>query len=311
MRLIVTGAAGFIGRSVAAAARAHGHTVTAVVRRAGAPIPDGCSAAVADLAIAEAITPHAAVADAVIHCAASLHGDAEAQARETIGATRQLVAAMRATGPSRIVLLSSLAVYDRAALPAGGVVDEAAPLEARPEVRGPYLAAKLAQEALVSDESAGLDWRILRPGLVFGPGRTWFYDLGLQAHPRLWVSLAGAADLPLTFVENCAQAAVAAVEQPVGRFAVPIFDDDRPTRRAYLRALATRAQPSPAIVDVPWAALAGGARLANVFGVDAGMLHPARLAARCKPLRYSNAAAKARLGWTPAVPMPDALSRSL
>jgi nucleoside-diphosphate-sugar epimerase len=311
MRLVVTGAAGFIGRAVADAARAQGHTVTAVMRRVGPSAPDDCAIAVVDLAVPGAIAPYLEGADAVIHCAASLGGDADTQARETIGATRELVAAMRVAGPSRVVLLSSLAVYDLAALPVGAVLDDASPIETRPEIRGPYIGAKLAQEALVQDEATGLDWRILRPGLVFGPGRTWFYHLGLHLHPRLWLSLAGAAELPLTYVENCARAAVAAAVQPEGRLAVPIFDDDRPTRRAYLRALAARVRPSPAIIDVPWAALSSGARLANIAGAQAGMLHPSRLAARCKPLRYSNAAAKARLGWTPGVPMTEALARSI
>jgi nucleoside-diphosphate-sugar epimerase len=110
------------------------------------------------------------------------------------------------------------------------------------------------------------------------------------------VSLAGAAELPLTYVGNCAEAIVAAAEAPEGGWVVNVVDDDRLTRAAYLRALARAATPSPLVVDLPWAVLRAGGRSANLVGVHAGMLHPARLAARCQPLRYTNAAARA-LGW--------------
>ncbi len=310
MHLVVTGAAGFIGRAVVAAALARGHRVTAVVRRAGTA-PAGATTVTADLASPGALTPHLAGVDAVVHCAASLGGDEAAQHRDTVTATAQVADALRAAGLSRLVLLSSFAVYDIAALAPGAVLDEQSPICADGAERGPYIDAKLAQEALVRDPARGLDWRILRPGLVFGPGRTWFYHLGLHLHPRLWVSLAGAAELPLTYVGNCAEAIVAAAEAPEGEWVVNVVDDDRLTRAAYLRALARAATPSPLVVDLPWAVLRAGGRSANLVGVHAGMLHPARLAARCQPLRYTNAAARARLGWRPRVAMADAMARSL
>jgi 2-alkyl-3-oxoalkanoate reductase len=310
MQLVVTGAAGFIGRAVVAAALARGHRVVAVTRRPGAA-PAGATAVTVDLAAPGAFAPHLAGADAVIHCAASLGGDDAAQRRDTIAATVQVADAMRAAGLTRLVLLGSFAVYDIAALAPGAVLDEQSPVCTDGAARGPYIDAKLAQEGIVRDPVRGLDWRILRPGLVFGPGRTWFYHLGLHLHPRLWVSLAGAAELPLTYVENCAEAVVAAAEAPVGGMVVNVVDDERRTRSEYLRALAAHATPSPLVVDLPWAVLRTGARAANLVGVHAGMLHPARLSARCQPQRYTNAEARARLAWRPRIAMADAIARSV
>lgn len=310
MQLVVTGAAGFIGRAVVAAALARGHRVVAVVRRPGVAL-EGAAVVAADLATPGALAPHLAGADAVIHCAASLDGDEAAQRRDTIEATVQVADAMRAAGLTRLVLLSSFAVYDIARLAPGALLDEQSPVCADGAERGPYIDAKLAQERVACDPARRLDARVVRPGLVFGAGRTWFYHLGLHLHPRLWVSLAGAAELPLTYVENCAEAIVAAAEAPNGGGVVNIVDDARPTRAAYLQALAGHATPSPLVVDLPWSVLRAGARGANGLGVTAGMLHPARLAARCQPQRYTNAAAQARLAWRPRVAMADAIARAL
>jgi 2-alkyl-3-oxoalkanoate reductase len=311
MHLLVTGAAGFLGRAVVDAAVAHGHHVTAIVRtRRGTP-PAGVSEIVTDLARPDALAPHLAGVDAVIHCAASLDGDAATQRRDTIEATEQVVTSMSRAGARRIVLASSFAVYDFARLRAGDQLDEWSALAVNGADRGPYIDAKLAQEATVRNAARDLDWRILRPGLVFGPGRTWFYDLGLQAHPRWWITLAGEAELPLTFVGNCADAFVAAAESPTGRIVANIVDDELPTRRHYARAVAAASKPPPFVSGLSWAALSLAARAANLVGVTAGMLHPERLAARCLPLRYSNAVAKDAWGWRPTVPIPDAVARSL
>ncbi len=306
LRLLVTGAGGFIGGAVVRAALARGHHVTRVVRTRLAPALAGTETIVADLSVAGALEGALVGVDAVIHCAASLAGGPDEQARDTLAATTQLLTAMTGSGAARLVLVSSLAVYDYRALPAGARLDETSPLEGDAASRGPYVGAKLAQEQLVRAR-APLDWRIVRPGLVFGPGRGWFYHLGMPAPGGLWLALAGGAELPLTHVDNCAGAILAAAEAPAGRVVANIVDDQRPTRAAYMRALAAATAPGTRVVDVPWPLLAAGGGVAHRLGLTPGMLHPARLAARCKPLTYDNTVARQALGWRPAVPMPEAL----
>ena len=307
LRLLVTGAAGVLGGAVARAAATRGHEVIRLVRASGAAERPGQRTVVADLSTPDAAAGALEGVDAVVHCAASLTGGPDLQARDTIAATENLVARMHTSGVGRIVLVSSYAVYDYRALPAGGRLDEATPLERDPATRGPYVEAKLTQEQIVREAGAALDWRIVRPGLVFGPGRGWFYHLGMPIGSRVWLALAGGAELPLTHVDNCAEAIVAAASSPTGRVAVNIVDDARPTRTAYMRALATATAPGVRVVDLPWAVLAAGGAVASAAGVTPGMLNPARLAARCKPLTYDNAAAKAAFGWQPSLPMAEAL----
>ena len=306
LRILVTGAGGFIGGAAVRAALGRGHRVTRLVRTAPASAAAGQETVVADLSAAGPLAQAIAGHDVVIHCAASLAGGAPEQARDTLAATAHLLAAMRDAGVGRLVLVSSFAVYDHRALPVGARLDETSPLEADAAARGPYVEAKLAQEQLVR-AAAGLDWRIVRPGLVFGPGRGWFYHLGMPAPGGVWLALSGQAELPLTHVDNCAGAVVAAAETAASGVVANVVDDVRPTRLAYMRALAAATAPGTRVVDVPWTLLAAGGRMANLMGLTPGMLHPARLAARCKPLTYDNAVAKTALGWRPALPMDVAL----
>lgn len=309
LRLLVTGAGGFIGGEVVRAALARGHHVTRLRRTAPVPAlaPAEAGTIVADLSVPGALEGALVGLDAVIHCAASLSGGPDEQGRDTLTATAHLLASMTASGVGRLVLVSSLAVYDYRALPAGARLDETSPLESDAANRGPYVAAKLAQERLVR-AGALRDWRIVRPGLVFGPGRGWFYHLGMPAPGGLWLALAGGAELPLTHVDNCAGAIVAAAEASAAGVVANIVDDHRPTRAAYMRALAAATAPGTRVVDVPWPLLAAGGSVANRLGLTPGMLHPARLAARCKPLTYDNTTAKQALGWRPAVAMDAALT---
>lgn len=304
LRLLVTGARGFIGAAVVRAAVARGHRVVRLIRGAAATETPGVDTAVVDLGAPEAasaLVPVLSGCDAVVHCAASLGGGPDEHARDTVAATRHLVAAMGQTGVRRMALVSSFAVYDYRALAAGARLDETSPLDADLEARGPYAGAKLAQERLVQDAGAALDWRIVRPGLVYGPGRGWFYHLGMPAPGGLWLAFAGQAELPLIHVDSCARAIVAAAEAPAGRVMANLVDDARPTRLAYMRALADATAPGTRLVDVPWGVLSAGGRVANALGVSSGMLHPARLAARCKPLTYDNAVARRVFDWTPGV----------
>lgn len=317
MRLLVTGAGGFIGRHVTAQALARGLAVRAMVR--SSPVPtEGAELVRHDLRESEGLASLLAGVDAVVHCAGSLHSTVAEQEGDTVAGTRNLVAAMEEAGVSRLVLLSSFAVYDHSALTVGSTVTESSPIDRNPAARGPYPAAKLAQEEIVT-RSSQIRWTILRPGLVFGPDRTWFHHLGMRLTPRMWITLAGSAQLPLAFVGNCADAALDALVSPrAERQTVNIVDDDLPTRGAYVAALAASTSPPPRVTDVPWAVLRAASSsswgIAHGLLRDAlqppGILHPHRLDARCKPLKYRNALAKDVLGWRPRLGWRDALEQS-
>ena len=133
--ILVTGAAGFLGRHAVAAARARGHRVRALVR--GESVPEGwrkdtmISVVLTDLAVASpALDAALDGVDAVIHAAASLGGDKAVQNRDTLLATETLLAAMVRTRPApRLVLVSSISVYSAMFIAEGSRVDENTPLE--------------------------------------------------------------------------------------------------------------------------------------------------------------------------------------
>jgi nucleoside-diphosphate-sugar epimerase len=212
-------------------------------------------------------------------------------------------------------------VYDYWKMPAESVLDEESPLEENFDARAPYIRVKQEQEDLIREHAAARKWRwtILRPAIVFGKGRTWFHHLGMQLSAGRWVCLAGDALLPLTYVENCADAILSALESEAANGAtLNIVDDDLPRRRRYVETLAERASPRPSIIGVPWAMLNSAASIASWINRTLllgkaplpDILRIASVCERCKPLRYSNERAKEKLGWTPKWNLEEGLKRS-
>lgn len=319
LTLVITGAGGFVGRHTVAAARARGHAVLAMVRRE-ASIPrewrgdTGIKPIVLDLgdAAAEDLATHLSGTDAVIHATAGMGGNDAGHARDTIGPTEVLLAALAvlADGPGaaraslpKLVLVSSLSVYDGQALPAGSVLDEGAPLEAHPQTRDAYCRAKLAQEALCREAAGaiGFDLAVLRPGAIFGAGRLWNGHLGHPVGPVL-IRLEGTGEVPVCHVTHCAAALVLAAEAPAGTVGtINVIDTDRPDRAGYVRALRDGGWPR-LVVTLPWGLLAGAGRILGMLGLGSrlpGLLRPAVLHARMKPLRYDTARLQALPGWEP------------
>ncbi|HVY45025.1 MAG TPA: NAD(P)-dependent oxidoreductase, partial [Minicystis sp.] len=141
--------------------------------------------------------------------------------------------------PPRVVLVSSFGVYGVADLPRGAVVDEDTPLEPHPARRDVYSQAKLRQEKLFRDYERrhGLSLVVLRPGVIYGPrGPALSSRVGLNL-AGLFLSLGGGNTLPLSYVDNCAEAIALAAEKPEAQGRVfNVHDDDLPTCAAYLAA---------------------------------------------------------------------------
>jgi nucleoside-diphosphate-sugar epimerase len=326
MKVLVTGGNGFIGRHVVAKARERGHGVRVLVRPCAEAAPSSAPRDDVEFVQRDLRQPGGLVAavegvDAVVHCAAAMGGDLATQLAVTVEGTRNLLAAMKQAGVRHIAGLSSFAVYDYLQLPDGALLDEDSPLDEHFDARAPYIQAKRIQEDLIREQAGASGWRwtILRPGIVYGKGRTWFHHLGMQLSPGRWVCLAGDSLLPLTHVESCAGAVLDALANEAANGAtLNIVDDDLPGRRRYMDALAQRTSPRPSITGVPWALLDRAARAASwtnrtlLLGKAPlpDLLLPASLHARCKPLRYSNQRAKQVLGWKPRWNLEEGLDRS-
>jgi nucleoside-diphosphate-sugar epimerase len=259
--------------------------------------------------------------DAVVHLAAAKEGSFEEQYRGTVVGTSKLLEAMDRTGALRLVLLSTFSLFDYLHISAGERIDENSPLEPDPRQRDPYARTKLMQEESVRDfeRDRGAAVTVLRAGVVYGRDQLWNPRLGVALRSTLWLRIGNRAQIPLTYVENCAEAIVRAAEceEAVGR-TLHIVDDDPPTQRAYAEAVAERMVPRPRMISLSWSLMRALARLAWEFDrrllgdrvALPGVLVPARLHARFKPLRYSNEHARRTLGWVPRYDFAAALDRS-
>jgi nucleoside-diphosphate-sugar epimerase len=231
-------------------------------------------------------------------------------------ATRNLIEAFLHNGnPKRFVNVSSFAVYSNLGLKRGAVLDETCPLEDSPQQRfDPYAFGKLKQEEIVRKYGTEkkLPYVIVRPGTVFGAGKQALTGrIGIDTF-GFFMHLGGSNQLPLTFVDNCADAIVlAGLKRGVEGEVFNIVDDESITSREFLTAH-KRAVGNYFSVRVPYpVAYLSSLAWENYAKWSKGQLPPVfnqrRCAAEWKGNRFSNAKIRNRLGWRPRVPMNKAL----
>jgi nucleoside-diphosphate-sugar epimerase len=221
--------------------------------------------------------------------------------------------------PKRFVNVSSFAVYSTLSLKRCDLLDESCPLEDAPQERfDAYGFGKLKQEELVKEYGSKyeLPYVIVRPGYVFGPGkRDLSGRVGIGTF-GLFIQVNGSNFLPLTFVDNCAEAIVlAGLRTNVDGEIFNIVDDELLTGRQFLKAYKKKVKSFRSI-RIPYFAGYGLCSLWEQYSKwSKGQLPPAfnrrRCAAEWKGNRYSNQRLKDRLGWKPRVPMEKAMEAFL
>lgn len=312
MKVLITGASGFIGGYVVSEAIRRGHDVLALTRSHPANNSDHASSVRwfhGDLNDMEPSKLEGLDIDVVIHLAAGLLGSAEEQYRSTVMATRKLLDAMRRAGIARLVGISSIAVLDYARTPAMALIDENVPVPPDSAGIGIYAAMKLEQEKLFAAfaEAPGTRCVILRPGLVYDSMRLIDARAGIVKGPLCLIAAHG-GEVPTVEVTGLARAILSAAERDVaGVEVIQLVDDNLPGQREYVAGLRRRGILPSWGIPVPWRVLAAMASSLRVLSRAAGQ--ESRLpevflrqgfAARLKPFRYSNTRAKRLLGWIPA-----------
>jgi nucleoside-diphosphate-sugar epimerase len=230
--------------------------------------------------------------------------------------TRNLLeAASHHTNLKRFVSISSFAVYSNQDKPGGNVLDEMAPMETRPELRGDaYSFAKVKQDELVIDygKRCGVPYVIVRPGVVYGPGNPGIHGrIGLGSF-GIFLHLGGSNPIPLTYVDNCADAIVLAGLVPgVDGEVFNVVDDDLPSSRCFLRMYKKKVRRFSSIY-VPhalsyflcylWEKYADWSEGQLPSAYNRKVWHAA-----WKRTRYTNKKLKRELSWKPAVKTADGL----
>ena len=232
--------------------------------------------------------------------------------------TRNLLdAGLRYGALKRFVNVSSFAVYTNRDKPRRNLLDESSPVELDPRVRGEaYCYAKVKQDELVMEygRKHAVPYVIVRPGVVYGPSSTGISGRVGSVAFGLFLHLGGSNVIPLTYVDNCADAIVLAGIRPgIDGEVLNVVDDDLPTSRRFLR-LYKRHVRSFASVPVPrplsyvlcalWERYSHWSheQLPPVFNLRAWHAY-------WKGSRYSNAKAKRLLGWAPQLSTDDGLRR--
>lgn len=207
----LTGGSGFVGGHILRRLTADGWRVRALARRPGAlPEAPGLTAVPGDLESETALAELMAGADAVVHCAGlvAARSAAEFHRVNAEGTGRVLDAAAAGGGKRRFVLISSLA--------------------AREPQLSPYAASKRQAEALLQQSGGGLDWQVLRPPVVYGPGDRATLPLFRQFARGLVLRPAGQGRFSMLYVEDLAAAVAALLDQALPSARVMELDDGSP-----------------------------------------------------------------------------------
>ncbi len=287
MKVLVTGANGFIGKAVIAELNLGGFCVRAAVRR---PLEMGGH--LDELVAIDALDPDVdwrpALRDvtAIVHLAARVHhtNDASQEAtyrRENVDATIRLAEQAKACGVRRFVFMSSAKVHGEYS------EDHAFSETDSPAPRDHYARSKWRAEQALSKLAMGqeFDVVVLRPPLVYGPGvkanflrlldtieRGWPIPLGAIRNKRSLIYLGNLANA----VATCLTHANAAGKTYL------VSDGEDLSTPGLIRRLAHRLQRPARLVYVPGALLHAGAallgrradfdRVAGDFRIDSGAI---------------------------------------
>ena len=255
----------------------------------------------------------------IYHLAAGMEKSFAGAFMNSALATRNLMDAfLQFAKPKRFVNVSSFAVYSNLSLKCNSLLDETCPLETAPQERfDAYGFGKLKQEEIVREYAKRyrLPCVTLRPGYVFGAGKQ---ELNGRVGIKIFgpfIQINGSNLLPLTYVDNCAEAIVLAGLTPgIDGEVFNIVDDDLLTARQFLKTC--KVSRGFRSVRVPyWFGYSACYAWEKYSKWSKGQLPPVfnrrRCAANWKSQRYSNEKLKTRLSWKPRVPMEQAMETFL
>lgn len=229
MRILITGATGFIGQALVQMALQHGHHVIALSRSEIADMP-GVEWYHWDLG--ENHFPEAVGrVDAALHLAHNFRG--ENGADQTIHGTKVLAEAIAELGCSRQIFFSSYSAGEHA--------------------ESIYGRTKTAIEHFFMSLRGGI---IVRPGLVIGDGGIYQKIAAAAAHlPVVPLPDGGRGQVPIVRIEQLCKRIIAIAERGFALREINLFEPKLATLRSLVKDAAHKAGKAPLILPIPGALL--------------------------------------------------------
>jgi 2-alkyl-3-oxoalkanoate reductase len=315
MRVLVTGASGMLGRATAMALAARGDEVTVLQRgTAGLDLREVRG----DVADTEVVGPAMRGQDAVIHLAARVGvvGTAAEFEHANVTGTTTVLTAARAAGVGRVVHVSSPAVAHAGEPLVGAGAGPADPDRAI----GHYARTKARAEQLALAATDDLAVVAIRPHLVWGPGDTQLIEriVARARAGRLALVDDGAALIDTTYVDNAADAMVAALDRAEdarvrGRAFVVSNGQPRTVAELVTRICRAAGLPAPrrkVPLPVAWAGGAVAERLwARLERTDDPPMTSFLAEQLATAHWFDQRETRAVLGWAPRVSLEEGFAR--
>jgi UDP-glucose 4-epimerase len=303
MKVCVTGSTGFVGTALCRALERDKHEVVRVTRNPGS---DGV-VAVGDIGPDTGWTQAVAGCDVVVHLAARVHVMNETAVDPdaifnaiNVAATLDLVRAASAAGVRRFVFMSSVKVNGEFTQP-GRPFTEAdlpAPTDA-------YGRSKLAAENGIQKLAGelGIEWVVIRPPLVYGPGVKANFAALIQVTKRGWPLPLGAIQNQRSMValDNLVDFIGCCISHPMAANQVFLVSDGSDVSTPELIRKMGKASGTPVYVPpIPLALLKAVAKLTK---------KTAALQRLSENLQVNISKANRMLGWRPVITVDEGIAR--
>lgn len=304
MKVLLTGATGFVGRALHPLLRQAGYAVRVAVRRSLDGVDD--QVVVGDIGPDTDWTAAVSGIDVVIHLAARVHQmkdtapDPLAACRDTnTSGTERLARAAAVAGVRRFVFVSSVKAVGERSAPNRPWTED---MPAHPE--DPYGLSKLEAEQALSRvaQQTGMEHVIVRPPLVYGPGVGANFGRLMRLVGRGWPLPLGCVNnrRSLIAVANLASALLACATHPAAAGRTYFVSDGEDVSSAELvRHIARALGRSPRLLPLP-------VPLLRLAGVLTG--RSAAVRRLTESMVVDSARIRAELGWKPPVSMQQALA---
>lgn len=322
MKVLVTGATGFLGRHIVKKFADEGAEMVTVIRPTSKtdhlkkyPI----EFILGDVQNEESLKKAMKGVDVVVHAAADIVGSWDDFHGANVQSTKWLLEMSLKNKVKRFVFISTIDVYDHAKARNGTVLTEESPKDPKPS--NFYSQAKIEAENWVEEyyQKYNLPTVILRPGCIFGIGGNWYparlgFDLGINKYAILGN---GGSAIPMSHASSVVDLIWRSIQddKAIGK-AYNILEETKVTRFGFLKSAKAILFPKLKIYRIPiWLSrlMAFGGRL---FLKMIGQQVPTRIQPEVLRLfsisvYYSSELAKQELGWQPVADVPGAVEDML